>query len=555
MSSGYILLQGLNSADEILAQIAAGRANAVVFATDATQAASLRGELLTRAALGGRVSVVDSSDAARMSQLFADGLIQRGSCSAELRSALLKLVKPGGLVSLESGQNPGPDFTATGKLWRRAALPGVAPWTHQYGSLANTSSNGENLAGIDSTASLKTQWLGLPGGNFGLDRNPRMPAPLAAGGRLFHQGQERMVALDAANGSILWSRELPGLHRFNLPRDCSNWASDGQRLVVAHEKSLLSLDPASGRIVTSQALPSSAGAGDLWGFVGLYQDLVLGTAVDKDAPYHNWWGGAQWYDSIQDESMGQVAGKLLFASRGGKVLWSRPGLVLHPSICVQGGKLYALAIADSAKEPLPHRILLKNVWTRLQILCLDPLTGRQIFCHNIPASPQFDLSSYLLLGPGGEIVLVGSSSKDRQHHLQRLDPASGKALWVQAHGWSEAAHSGHILHPVLHQNKVFLEPMAYELSDGKIAWKGIGKREGCHNYLAAGKCLIFRGTSRQISLFSLDKKQTSTFTRLRPSCWLSMIPAEGFLLCPEGGGGCSCGGWLETSVGFSPWEK
>jgi hypothetical protein len=24
------------------------------------------------------------------------------------------------------------------------------------------------------------------------------------------------------------------------------------------------------------------------------------------------------------------------------------------------------------------------------------------------------------------------------------------------------------------------------------------------------------------------------------------------LLSPEGGGGCSCGGWLETSIGFMP---
>jgi hypothetical protein len=24
------------------------------------------------------------------------------------------------------------------------------------------------------------------------------------------------------------------------------------------------------------------------------------------------------------------------------------------------------------------------------------------------------------------------------------------------------------------------------------------------------------------------------------------------VLCPEGGGGCSCGNWMETSVGFMP---
>ncbi|MFT4559734.1 MAG: hypothetical protein ACI92S_005127, partial [Planctomycetaceae bacterium] len=26
----------------------------------------------------------------------------------------------------------------------------------------------------------------------------------------------------------------------------------------------------------------------------------------------------------------------------------------------------------------------------------------------------------------------------------------------------------------------------------------------------------------------------------------------GMLLAPEGGGGCSCGSWMETSIGFMP---
>ena len=39
---------------------------------------------------------------------------------------------------------------------------------------------------------------------------------------------------------------------------------------------------------------------------------------------------------------------------------------------------------------------------------------------------------------------------------------------------------------------------------------------------------------------------------LRPGCWLSTIPANGMLLSPEGGGGCSCGKWMEASIGFMP---
>jgi hypothetical protein len=44
----------------------------------------------------------------------------------------------------------------------------------------------------------------------------------------------------------------------------------------------------------------------------------------------------------------------------------------------------------------------------------------------------------------------------------------------------------------------------------------------------------------------------SGWSLLRPNCWISTIPANGMILSLEGGGGCSCGGWIETSFGFMP---
>ena len=46
--------------------------------------------------------------------------------------------------------------------------------------------------------------------------------------------------------------------------------------------------------------------------------------------------------------------------------------------------------------------------------------------------------------------------------------------------------------------------------------------------------------------------RVTQWNRLRPGCWLSTIPACGLLLSPEASGGCSCGNWLETSIGFAP---
>ena len=83
----------------------------------------------------------------------------------------------------------------------------------------------------------------------------------------------------------------------------------------------------------------------------------------------------------------------------------------------------------------------------------------------------------------------------------------------------------------------------------------IGRRSGCHTYVGTKDALIYRGAGRQIAMWGQETKKVTAWNRLRPSCWLSVVPAAGMLLVPEGGGGCSCGGWMETSLAFRPRVK
>jgi hypothetical protein len=64
--------------------------------------------------------------------------------------------------------------------------------------------------------------------------------------------------------------------------------------------------------------------------------------------------------------------------------------------------------------------------------------------------------------------------------------------------------------------------------------------------------LLYRGIDVSLTFWSKTSKKQSHWPRLRPSCWLSVLPAQGLFLAPEGGGGCSCGGWMETSLAFIP---
>ncbi len=128
----------------------------------------------------------------------------------------------------------------------------------------------------------------------------------------------------------------------------------------------------------------------------------------------------------------------------------------------------------------------------------------------------------------------------------------GRPLWNRSNAWPADHHSGHIQHPVILDDVVYVSPNGYSLIDGEIVTTNVGLREGCHTYIAAGNTLVYRGQSRQVTMWDRESESTSSWPRLRPSCWLSFIPANGMLLLPEGGGGCSCGGWMETSIGFAP---
>lgn len=73
---------------------------------------------------------------------------------------------------------------------------------------------------------------------------------------------------------------------------------------------------------------------------------------------------------------------------------------------------------------------------------------------------------------------------------------------------------------------------------------------GCGTYAATTNSLIFRDSN--VTVWDHSGSVKTSWDRLRPGCWLSTVPAGGMVLSPEAGGGCSCGKWMETSLGFIP---
>ena len=105
--------------------------------------------------------------------------------------ALFALVRPGGKM----GERVKPP------------LPGAGEWTHMFAAPANTSNSGDQLVG---GTQYRVQWFGDPSPPRNVGWHANGMGPLYKDGRLFVIKVDHVEAVDAYNGTSLWSVDLPG---------------------------------------------------------------------------------------------------------------------------------------------------------------------------------------------------------------------------------------------------------------------------------------------------------------------------------------------------------
>ena len=582
VTRGYCLV--LESGEGQLAYELAKRSELIVFGvdTDSDQISRARTLLSKTGVYGSRITLhhVDSLNALPFPHSFANLIVLDGSlANSRLPGSgeqILPLLQPAtGVACLGPLEFPTQSDTKShvaqwlgeskgkwdlvgsdAERWlrvNRELPPDTGSWTHQYGDTGNSANSQEGLQGVSGTDRLEVQWLGRPGADFGIDRNPRMPAPLAVNGRLFHQGLNRIIALDSYNGAVLWSLEIPDLRRVNMPRDAGNWCADTDHVYVAIKNCCWVIAAGTGELVRTIPL-TDAGlrATHEWGYVARSGDLLYGSSVKQGAMYTDFWGKESWYDGKSGAGTEKVCSDDLFAvaSGSGEVRWCyHDGVVINPTIAIADGKvLFVECRNPEVKALTTSRVGSPKLWEDQYLVALDARTGNKLWEQ--PINTPDGIAVFYLLAAEDKIFIASSAAG--KYHINAFSGTDGKSLWNSTHDWPSDNHGGHLQHPVVVRNTVYLEPCGYEVATGKLLTKNIGRHEGCATYAATMNALIYRGESRRISMWDVESGAVSSWYNLRPSCWLSTVPANGMVLSPEGGGGCSCGNWLETSIGFAP---
>lgn len=419
-------------------------------------------------------------------------------------------------------------------------------WTHQYGNPDNSAFGGESLWGSTRSDDFEVQWMGRPGPRFQTDRSGRKPSPLAVDGRLFVQGKERIISTDIYNGNILWSKDFAGLRRMNIHRDCSNWAADNDYLYLSIGSNLVKVNQKSGLI--TNVIPEVGDKYD-WGFVSVVDDMIIGSSVPEGSNYTNYHGSVGWYDTKGGPLAFKVVSNLLFAKdkEGAKNLWiyKPKGVIINPTITVYKDKISFVESVGArlSEDGRGGDNLFNHTW----LVTLDLASGEKVWKRKLNTMPG--ITMYSMAAGNGKYVIVSSNSS--KYEIYTYNSENGELIWNKEQRWFHGDHGGHLSRPAIVKNRLVVKPAHYNLETGaQYAYNVPKSGHGCASYALTDQAIFYRGGS--VTQFNFDTREFSKWERLRPDCWISTIPAQGMVLSPEAGGGCSCGNWLETSMVMAP---
>ena len=441
---------------------------------------------------------------------------------------------------------------------------------------------------------LELLWFGEPGPARMVDRHKPSMMPLAANGRLFVVGRNRLIAVDAYNGSELWDRRVSWQIDPDDPTGITmialkDIAADDNSLYLLTAAGTVQLDAATGETTRYYGLKPPAKRISLekpetfridvapgrWGTVsirrtetGLRIDL---TSVDGKL-IHPWkynghlkyWG----WDHVRSDFW-----ELFFDFRPPSERFGMYGrgtfnvVVAPPADAKQpdlGGACTGPAGADvkltTRRTPTGFEATVDLAWDELaRLLGARPETfgfGAALNACDDPGpySKAEPIRKYLFADAGAHIVNSGWATVSVS--ADSAGDAGGSEAFDRATGGADdlpaAARAGRRpTHVWQHYGPIGKASHRHPLTGETTATDYLDRSYGCGGYVCSETARFFR--SGALGIWDLaDDSGLRNFGGVKPNCGVSMTAALGLLLVPEGSSGCRCSYSFQTSLALVP---
>ena len=235
-----------------------------------------------------------------------------------------------------------------------------------------------------------------------------------------------------------------------------------------------------------------------------------------------------------------ITSNSLFAHerKNGKPKWQyipETGALLNPSFTLTEDKAYFLESRNPATLQAKDGRATYAQFVEshgADLVAIDEVTGKEAWRQHLQF-PKGVQNSSLLCAKGRLVLQYSRNDKTVRYDSRAFDSSSGNLLWTQTQDNRNRPggdHGEQDHHPVVIDDKLIIEPLAYDLATGKRLPEYDLRRHGhgCGTMSASASSLYFRATNPTEYLLG-ERKLRRITTVSRPGCWINIIPAGGLV--------------------------
>jgi outer membrane protein assembly factor BamB len=564
---GYALLVGQPGSRLAEALATKTRLNVVNVLREKAEVETERKRLLETTGLyGSRIAVRSPEDLAPVvyGSYFANLIVVSGKLSGLPGRDLYRVLHPcGGVMYF-----PGARTEEIEKFLKEAGVPAeeVTAWND---SKLVVRGKLQGAFDWDSTVQcdhrvkwpLELLWFGGPGPSRMPNRHWAPPTPIAAGGRYFAVGEHCVIAMDAYNGTELWSRNVWNAFTRDMPgggyaQSLTSMAADDKNVYLRFKSLCYVLDAVTGERKRIHGSLKESKRFSLDGPQTFTLEIpkqhsgtltlaksnigISVTLENKDPNITEFDGWELFFDFREPGERHNLYSPGVFQinMRSEDGSWRRGAGPKHPEFSTSGkGAKVELQIAWTEIESLVGErpgdfcFAAAMVSERIPRVRRKPVAEARLFCDDTAN----------VVNNGWAIFSV----KKGMHAGATPVPQTGELADLPAHAMKWGRLPVRPKKPMYSPQRV--NPLTQETAN-----KSFKKSHGCAHPICSATMDFFRSGTISFYDYSGDGGLRH-FGGIKPGCrQSSMVPALGLLISSEGSSGCRCAYNYQCSLALSP---